>query len=711
MTGEWIQSPLPPDLVTPELDWLDLVSDTSGARAVTLSLSLSAAESLQSAYGERFGLTKMTPSGNSAKDREMHEIAGEITLTQHSYRKLHEFCGQNDPDKSLTISMIASASGVKRLALIQDREFLRLLHAGQSIDPAMVGSGVVTLPSRSPASLPPTDLTGDEVIMAIVDDGIGFANERFRLDRHRSRVEYFWDMSPPPLPGSPSMAETGIELNRQQIDELLARHEGNEEAIYRDCGVIDPAQSRRQPLKFRLTHGTHVLDTAAGYDYRDPAQRSDAAKRPIIAVQMPSEVIAERSDCFTAAWLALALQRIEMQAVELSQRVSESTGQPFRCLPLIVNYSFGTFAGPHDGEAEVEQVIRNFLNSYRSREGRPLCEVVLPAGNNYLARAVARIEIPETGNIDPLPWRVAPDDKTSSYVHIWLPLSNTPSQQIEIALEPPGSNPSAFTWSKLGQMTDWVMQGATLARIYHRKVERGFGQSREQVVIAIRRTASDDGDELLCPAGLWKLHVRNLALASGEEIDIRIRRDDSLPGQPPTGRQSYFDHPDYVVYEESNGRIRTDSSLEQSPVTRLGTINTYATSLFPIVVGGYRRSDGVPSLYTSSGPASSGVNVPTLSAVSDESAVHRGVLASGTYSGSVFALNGTSVAAPQVSRIMGNFMSSGFSRQQLISSIRNIEQAGLSGPRGSYPPVEPDRQGVGRLFTSNNVLHRKRIGC
>jgi hypothetical protein len=96
--------------------------------------------------------------------------------------------------------------------------------------------------------------------------------------------------------------------------------------------------------------------------------------------------------------------------------------------------------------------------------------------------------------------------------------------------------------------------------------------------------------------------------------------------------------------------------------------------------------------------------------VSDESAVHRGVLASGTYSGSVFALNGTSVAAPQVSRIMGNFMSCGFSRQQLISSIRNIEQAGLSGPRGSYPPVEPDRQGVGRLFTSNNVLHRKRIG-
>src|SRR5205814_10258682 len=117
-----------------------------------------------------------------------------------------------------------------------------------------------------------------------------------------------------------------------------------------------------------------------------------------------------------------------------------------------------------------------------------------------------------------------------------------------------------------------------------------------------------------------------------------------------------------------------------------------------LLVGGYRRSDGKPAAYSSSGakrmirrekgPKREQMPGPDLAAVSEESPSLPGILGTGTYSGSVVALNGTSVAAPLAVRALADAIAAGGS----------VEKS-QSGPHGRYKPEDkpPLRLGAGRL--------------
>jgi hypothetical protein len=87
-------------------------------------------------------------------------------------------------------------------------------------------------------------------------------------------------------------------------------------------------------------------------------------------------------------------------------------------------------------------------------------------------------------------------------------------------------------------------------------------------------------------------------------------------------------------------------------------MNAVATGKNTFVVGGYVRESAMPAPYSAGGPVVKPGAAPRWPrrgpdaiAVSDQSRVLPGVLAAGTRSGSVVALNGTSVAAPQAARM------------------------------------------------------------
>ena len=84
------------------------------------------------------------------------------------------------------------------------------------------------------------------------------------------------------------------------------------------------------------------------------------------------------------------------------------------------------------------------------------------------------------------------------------------------------------------------------------------------------------------------------------------------------------------------------------PSRRSGTLNGFGSGAMPVTVAGYRQADGTMAPYSGSGVK--GGSKPDAAAVSDRSAVLRGVLTAGTFSGAVAAVGGTSVAAPQVTR-------------------------------------------------------------
>ena len=115
------------------------------------------------------------------------------------------------------------------------------------------------------------------------------------------------------------------------------------------------------------------------------------------------------------------------------------------------------------------------------------------------------------------------------------------------------------------------------------------------------------------------------------------------------GRQSYFDHECYHRFDAQGREIEHDDDQPPCVVKRSGSINALATGNRTLVVGGFLRKEGRLASYSSRVSAGS-LGAPQYLAPSDDSKVHGGVLAAGTRSGSVVAMNGTSVATPQVAR-------------------------------------------------------------
>jgi hypothetical protein len=91
----------------------------------------------------------------------------------------------------------------------------------------------------------------------------------------------------------------------------------------------------------------------------------------------------------------------------------------------------------------------------------------------------------------------------------------------------------------------------------------------------------------------------------------------------------------------------------ESYVRRSHTLSGIATGSETIVVGAYRKSDGAVTAYSSKGPhlnPTRARNAPDTLAPAERSVVLHGLLAAGSRSRSSAAMNGTSAAAPRMTR-------------------------------------------------------------
>src|SRR5207244_7017110 len=109
-----------------------------------------------------------------------------------------------------------------------------------------------------------------------------------------------------------------------------------------------------------------------------------------------------------------------------------------------------------------------------------------------------------------------------------------------------------------------------------------------------------------------------------------------------------------VAYERvdqiSGRKVEVDNA---SLIKRAGTISAIATGAHTVVVGGFKQKEGTMVNYSGAGPiATNAANRlgPDAVLVTDDSSVHQGIFSAGTRSRSIVALNGTSVAAPQITR-------------------------------------------------------------
>lgn len=504
----------------------------------------------------------------------------------------------------------------------------------------------------------------------------------------------------------------GRELLADEIDDLLEEHSIggrangwlDEEAFNRAAGLVDFRNIYgHRGLARRAAHGTHVLDRAAGYDPSaigyDPSKDDHRAEEVrIIVVNLPPREVVGLSGSFLEVYIAMGIARI----IEVAKGFDPNA-------PVIVNLSFGKQAGPRDGSGLIARLIET-INKGRELENgdhqpgrntsgrhryidKGTVYLTIPAGNDNLERGNAVAKLHKLG--DPknrmiLPWRILPEDQSSNYVEIWsdkFDADDIIDQKIPLKISiklPNGLSWGASldkSWQDLhenlrgddSEDVDNVFRKKIedIARVYCKLVkvkiapEGARQEYRIHYFICSAPTLVQHPHSATAPAGLWNIELENM---TGKELSVfaNVQTDQSVMPDGVTGLRSYFDDVRYRRFDETTGR-RTDTYpypgneepiREREGSARHGTLNALSINKdYSILTAGYRATDGAPAHYSGTGRSPSlkddespFPDAPTLALVTDDGPAHPGVLSAGSRDGSAVAMQGTSTAAPQITR-------------------------------------------------------------
>ena len=192
---------------------------------------------------------------------------------------------------------------------------------------------------------PTSNLTGKEVLVAVIDSGIDYANADFRNADGSTRILNLWDQtavagenesesSRGNEPGPPRGYVLGVEYTRERINEALAA----------------PTQAQRReivPSEDISGHGTAVAGIAAG--------NGRASGGLYAGVAPQSELVIVK--------LGNPRQEGFPRTTELMQGVDYVIRKSLEYrLPLAINISFGNTYGSHDGTSLLERYLDDAAN-------------------------------------------------------------------------------------------------------------------------------------------------------------------------------------------------------------------------------------------------------------------------------------------------------------------------------------------------------------
>ena len=171
-------------------------------------------------------------------------------------------------------------------------------------------------------------VTGEGVIVAIMDRGIDWESNDFRNDDGTTRIAYIFDLSDDTGAGdSSNIYGRGTVYTRLQIDEALS---GGATLATRDA----------------VGHGTTTTGIAAGNGRNslDGKYRGIAPKATIISVKVAGGAGSDEPDFYDPAALPVAIDFIVDKALELS-------------MPVVMLLNLGSIGGPTDGTSAMSRKI------------------------------------------------------------------------------------------------------------------------------------------------------------------------------------------------------------------------------------------------------------------------------------------------------------------------------------------------------------------
>jgi len=195
------------------------------------------------------------------------------------------------------------------------------LDTGNGGAPAVFGStsGTGQLPTQESCLEPVTfrepNLTGEGVLVAVIDSGISFWLPEFQREDGTTKIRYLWDQT------------LGVEFTAEQIDRALQ---------------VDTPQERYRLLPSVDTsgHGTAVAGIAVG---RSERYQGVATEAELLVVKLGQP---DASSFPRTTEIMRAVTYTVNKAIELG-------------MPLVINLSFGNTYGAHNGSSLLERFLDN----------------------------------------------------------------------------------------------------------------------------------------------------------------------------------------------------------------------------------------------------------------------------------------------------------------------------------------------------------------
>ena len=289
------------------------------------------------------------------------------------------------------IAIVTGRIPVARIEAVRTAACVLSLKAAQPLRP-MLAAGVQETRAR-PDRLPATTLSngGKDVVIGIVDYGCDFAHRNFIGTGGKTRLLSIWHQGGPTSPASPF--GYGREYGSAQIDAALSQPDP-----YAALGY-GPA---RDTINSLGTHGTHVMDIAAG-NGNGSGVPGFAPQADLIFVDVShADLPWDGPDVVNSSF------GDSTQLLEAINYIFDKAGTR----PCVINISLGTNGGPHDGSTLVEQGIDSRL------AGAPNRALTLAASNSFDDGIHASAVISQGGD-SVLTWRIGPGNRSHKELELW----------------------------------------------------------------------------------------------------------------------------------------------------------------------------------------------------------------------------------------------------------------------------------------------------
>ena len=306
-----------------------------------------------------------------------------------------------------------------------------------------------------------TGLSGEGVLVGVVDSGIDYFHPDFRNEDGSSRILRLWDQS---IPGNPPEGYlTGTEYAKEEIDKALA---------------LGETEGRRFiPSRDFSGHGTAVLGIAAGNGRAsDGVNRGIAYKSDLLVVKMGN---ARESSFPRTTELIEGIDYLIRQAVKMGR-------------PIAVNISFGNNYGSHQGDSLLETYISNVANVGRS-------VICVGTGNNGNDRIHTAGKL-QQGQIEMIEMSIGTYETTLN-LQLWKAYAD----EIEISIETPSGERLPELSEKIG--TQRYRAGEADLLIYYGKP--GPFQVTQEIYFDFIPVGT------YLTSGIWKLYLRGRRIKEG----------------------------------------------------------------------------------------------------------------------------------------------------------------------------------------------------